>query len=77
MRLLAETEGVFAETAGGVTLAAAQKLRRAGRIGERESVVVCVTGNGLKTLDPLVPELPSPRVIGPSLKEFDALAKGS
>ena len=49
MRLLAETEGIWAETAGGVTLAVAQKLIEQGRIDRDESIVVCITGNGLKT----------------------------
>src|SRR3989338_8285562 len=48
MKLLAETEGVFTETAGGVTVAAAKQLIQEGRIPRDESVVICVTGNGLK-----------------------------
>ncbi len=54
MRLLAETEGIWAETAGGVTLAVAQKLIEQGRIGRDESIVLCITGNGLKTQEPLL-----------------------
>jgi threonine synthase len=73
MRLLAETEGIFTETAGGVTLAATQRLIAQGRIGAGDSVVVCVTGQGLKTTDPLVPVLPQPPVIGAKLAEFDSL----
>ena len=49
MKLLAETEGIWTETAGGVTLAVAQKLIEQGRIDRDESIVVCITGNGLKT----------------------------
>ncbi|MDO8462598.1 MAG: threonine synthase, partial [Deltaproteobacteria bacterium] len=49
IKLLAETEGVFAETAGGVTLGVAQKLIHQGRIKKNESLVLCITGNGLKT----------------------------
>lgn len=73
MRLLAETEGVFAETAGGVTLAATIKLIEQGAIKPDESVVICITGNGLKTIDPLVAVLPKPPVIAPKLSEFDSL----
>lgn len=75
IRLLAETEGIFTETAGGVTLAATQHLIREGRIGAGDSVVVSVTGQGLKTTDPLVPVLPAPAVIGARLSEFDDLLK--
>ena len=75
IRLLAETEGIFTETAGGVTLAAAQHLVREGRIGAGDSVVVCVTGQGLKTMDPLVPVLPAPPVIAARLADFEALVK--
>ena len=51
IRLLAEHAGVFTETAGGVTVAAAQRLARAGRLGADDEVVLCVTGNGLKTVE--------------------------
>jgi threonine synthase len=74
MRLLAETEGILAETAGGVTLGAARKLIEAGKIGRDDGpVVVSITGNGLKTQDPLVGKLPVPALIGPSLADFDRL----
>jgi len=73
IRLLAETEGIFTETAGGVTLGATIKLIEEGRIGSDDSVVICVTGQGLKTMDPLVPALPKPPVISPKLSEFIAL----
>ena len=49
MKLLGETEGIFAETAGGVTLAVARKLIEQGRIDRDGSTVICITGNGLKT----------------------------
>lgn len=51
MRLLAETEGIFAETAGGVTLGTAIKLIEQGKIAKDETTVLCITGNGLKTMD--------------------------
>jgi len=73
MRLLAETEGIFTETAGGVTLAATQRLIAEGRIGAGDSVAICITGQGLKTTEPLAPSLPRPPVIAAKLSEFDAL----
>jgi threonine synthase len=77
MRLLAETEGIFTETAGGVTLGAARKLIEAGRIGKDDGpIVISITGNGLKTQDPLVGQLPEPALIGPSLGDFDRLGIG-
>jgi len=51
IRLLAETTGIFTETAGGVTVATLRKLAEAGRIDRSERVVVVITGEGLKTLD--------------------------
>ena len=51
IRLLAETTGVFTETAGGVTVGVLSKLAEAGEIGPDERVVVYITGEGLKTLD--------------------------
>ena len=51
MLLLARTEGIFAETAGGTTLAVARKLIEQGRIPRDEEIVLCITGNGLKTQD--------------------------
>ena len=74
MLLLARTEGVFAETAGGTTLAVAKKLIEQGRIPRNEEIVLCVTGNGLKTQDAVFEALDEPAVIKPSLAEFDALA---
>ncbi len=74
MRLLAETEGIFTETAGGVTLGAAIRLIKGGQIGKDDGpVVICVTGNGMKTQDPLVGKLPEPQLIGPRLADFDTL----
>jgi threonine synthase len=72
IRLLAETEGIFAETAGGVTVACAKKLIASGRIPANESIVLSITGHGLKTAEAVAPHLPLPRVINPSLREFDA-----
>ncbi|HLP78931.1 MAG TPA: threonine synthase [Candidatus Paceibacterota bacterium] len=73
IRLLAETEGIFAETAGGVTVGATKKLIASGKIGANDSAVICVTGNGLKTLDAVDGHCGKPREIKPSLREFEAL----
>ena len=73
IRLLAETEGIFAETAGGVTVACAKKLIASGKIPANESAVLCITGHGLKTAEAVAPHLPAPRLINPSLREFEAL----
>jgi len=74
MLLLARTEGVFAETAGGTTLAVARKLIESGRIPRHEEIVLCITGNGLKTQDAVFDALESPAVIKPSLAEFERLS---
>jgi len=71
IRLLAETEGIFAETAGGVTVACARKLLEAGRIPRDESMVLCITGHGLKTQEAVAGKCGEPRLINPSLREFD------
>ena len=73
MRLLAETEGIWAETAGGVTLAVAQKLIEQGRIDRDESIVICITGNGLKTQEALFERVSKPVVIKPTLESFEAV----
>jgi threonine synthase len=73
MRLLAETEGIWTETAGGVTLAVTRKLIEQGRINPDEPIVVCITGNGLKTQEPMLEIMPQPALIKPSLEEFEAL----
>jgi threonine synthase len=76
IKLLAETEGIFAETAGGVTLACARKLIEGGRIPRDECIVICITGNGLKTAEAIEGHLNEPSRIRPSLREFDALIAG-
>ena len=73
IRLLAETEGIFAETAGGVTTAVAKKLIASGKIPAKDSVVLCITGNGLKTLDAVAGHVGATREIRPSLREFESL----
>src|SRR3954469_23712591 len=71
--LLAETEGIFAETAGGVTVGVAKKLIACGKIPGNSSAVLCITGNGLKTLDAVNGHCGHLREIKPSLREFESL----
>jgi threonine synthase len=73
IRLLAECEGIFAETAGGVTVGVAKKLIASGRIPADESAVLCITGHGLKTLDAVAGHVGRAAEIKPSLREFEAL----
>ncbi len=76
MLLLARTEGIFTETAGGVTVAVTKKLIETRVIPRDESVVICITGNGLKTPDVLHERLETHVTIRPSLSAFDrALAE--
>ncbi|MCX7793921.1 MAG: threonine synthase [Thermodesulfovibrionales bacterium] len=75
MKLLAKTEGIFAETAGGVTVAAAKKLIKDGYIRPDEVTVICITGNGLKTQEALNGKVPSPHYIKPSLASFEEVMK--
>ena len=71
IRLLAETEGIFTETAGGVTVGTAGKLYRQDRILPDETTVLCITGNGLKTTDVLAGIYHEERPIAPKLAEFE------
>jgi threonine synthase len=75
VRLLAETTGIFAESAGGVTVAAAVDLAAAGRLRPDDEVVLCITAHGLKTPD-LVPadQFDSP-VVNPKLREIQAIVE--
>ncbi len=70
MLLLARTEGIFAETAGGVTIAVARKLLAENRLPRDEEIVLCITGNGLKTQDALEDAVEKPALIKPSLDAF-------
>jgi threonine synthase len=73
IRLLARTEGIFTEPAGGTTVAVTKKLVEQGRIPRDESIVVCVTGNGYKTLEAVDGAVEQPFTIGSRLADFDAL----
>ncbi len=68
---LAETEGIFTETAGGVTTAVTARLYADGRIGPNELTVACITGNGLKTLDVLQGRFDTAQPVKPKLAAFD------
>ena len=74
--LLARTEGIYTETAGGVTLGVTKKLINQGKIPRDEPIVVSITGNGLKTQDAVEERLPEPEIIGPSLEDFETLYGG-
>src|SRR5499427_6441381 len=77
IRLLAETEGIFTETAGGVRVGCAGKLYRQDRILPEQTTVLCVTGNGLKTTDVLAGAYKTERPIAPKLVEFEAYLQQS
>ena len=72
IKLLARTEGIWTEPAGGTTLAAAIKLIKSGRIPKDESICVSITGNGLKTVEVVQDQLEQPPSIPEKLDEFDA-----
>jgi threonine synthase len=75
IRYLAEDVGVFGETAGGVTVAAALALARGGRLRPDDEVVLCITGHGLKTLEAVSGVLPEAPIIAPRLREVAALVE--
>ncbi|MDJ0590287.1 MAG: threonine synthase [Pleurocapsa sp. MO_226.B13] len=71
MKLLAETEGIFTETAGGTTIAVLKKLVEAGKIDPDEKTVVYITGNGLKTQEAVQGYIGEPLTIDPKLESFE------
>ena len=73
IKLLARTEGIFTEPAGGTTVAVTRKLIAQGRIPRDESIVICVTGNGYKTLEAVTDGVEQPFRIPARLGDFDAL----
>jgi threonine synthase len=77
IRLLAETTGIFTETAGGVTVAAAQALAQRGHLRGDDEVVLCITGNGLKTTEAVRDALPEAPVIAPKVREVAALVEAA
>jgi threonine synthase len=75
IKLLAETEGIFAETAGGVTLGALRKLLAAGRIPRDESIVLTITGNGLKTQEAIAARIGEVTRHGPTFDQFESVVR--
>jgi threonine synthase len=71
IKLLAKTEGIFTEPAGGVTVAVLKKLAESGDISPDEKVVCYITGNGLKATEALLPSIQKPVEIEPNLKSFE------
>jgi threonine synthase len=71
IQLLAETEGIFTETAGGVTVGCARKLYKQDRILPDETTVLCITGNGLKTMDVVTGRYELEDPIPPKIAELD------
>jgi len=71
IHLLAETEGIFTETAGGVTIAVLRALAERGTFGRDEVVVAYVTGQGLKTLEAVASTVAAPVAIRPTLRDFE------
>ena len=71
IQLLAENEAVFTETAGGVTVATAKKLAQQGCIAPGQTTVLCITGNGLKTLDAIQNSYTASEPIPPKLAAFE------
>ncbi len=76
IKLLASTEGIFTETAGGVTTAVTKKLIENGVIPKNESVVICITGNGLKTQEAITDHIGKPYKIKANLESFEHALKG-
>ncbi len=73
IKLLAKTEGIFTETAGGVTLGVTKKLIEQGKIPRDELLVVSITGNGLKTQEAIADKISTPHVIDAKLEDFEDL----
>ena len=74
MQMLAEDEGIFTETAGGVTVAVTQKLIKQGKIKKDDVTVIAITGNGLKTQEAIQDHLVRPEIISAKLSEFEKRA---
>ncbi len=75
IKLLASTEGIFTETAGGVTLGVTKKLLEQGKIPKDESIVICITGNGLKTQEAVTGKIGKPIKIKPNIASFEENVK--
>ena len=77
IQLLAETEGIFTEPAGGATVAGAIRLVREGAVAKGDPIVVCITGNGYKTADVLEGRTERPTLLGKGLSEFEDYLAGN
>lgn len=75
MKLLAETEGIFTETAGGVVISTLRRLAREGVIGPDEETVALITGTGLKTLEAIADSVETV-TIDPTVRSFDEIVSG-
>lgn len=73
MKLLARTEGIFTETAGGVTVGVTKKLIEKGIIPRDESILISITGNGLKTQEAVQDRVGKPRIIEAKFSEFEKI----
>ena len=76
IKLLARTEGIFTETAGGVTIACAKKLIEQGRIGRNDSIVLAITGNGMKTQEAIQDDVGEAKLIEPKMDAFEEIVMG-
>jgi threonine synthase len=77
IHLLAETEGIFTEPAGGTTMAVTKKLIEQGRIPRDESIVICITGNGYKTSEVVADGVARPVALGRAFKDFETWYAGA
>jgi len=73
IHLLAQTEGIFTEPAGGTEVAVTKKLIQNGKIPREESIVISITGNGYKTLEAVAGSVEKPLTITATLENFDEL----
>lgn len=77
IKLLARTEGISTEPAGGTEVAVTRKLIDSGRIPGDESIVISITGNGYKTLEAVAPSIEKPHAIDATIDNFDELFRAS
>jgi threonine synthase len=75
IKLLASTEGIFTETAGGTVVAVAKKLIQNGIIPKDEEILLCITGNGLKTQEAVINSIKETIKIKPNLESFESAIK--
>ncbi|MCL4459768.1 MAG: threonine synthase [Chloroflexi bacterium] len=73
IKLLARTEGIFTETAGGVTIGALKRLVEKGKIAPDERTIAYITGNGLKTPEAVVDHIAAPLLVKPTVESFDEI----